>query len=158
MEDTMDNNKKRLEDQDFMKMSLTDIKDEADTVIADRKKETLSMDWQSGEYTITVEIKKSISSHDSVDLEQLSEEQEKELVTNLPKEEGEDFKRLSKEEKAVVIRLAGNQKQIEVANDLKISQAKVSVIKKKNDAVLRAIIASAVPLAAILRKISNNNN
>ena len=64
----------------------------------------------------------------------------------------------TKEEKAVVIRLAGNQKQIEVANDLKISQAKVSVIKKKNDAVLRAIIASAVPLAAILRKISNNNN
>ena len=129
------NNKKRVEDQDFMKMSLMDIKDEADKVISDRKKQTLSIEWLSDEFSITVEIKRNpLSSGDVVDSVKMSEE-----------------------EKEVVRRLAEGQKQVDVANEMKISQAKVSVIKNKNARILSSIIAGSLigPTAVIAEAIKN---
>ena len=53
---------------------------------------------------------------------------------------------MSEEETEVVKRLANGQKQVQVAKEMGISQAKVSGIKSKHTALLTALMASAVPL------------
>lgn len=122
------NSKKRLEDQDFMNMSLATIKDKADTVTENRKKQTVSIEWQLEEYSITVEIKRNVlSNNDVVDLKQLSDK-DKEALDQLPSEE-----------KEVVKMLANGQKQVIVAEKMNISQAKVSGIKNKNAGIIRAL-------------------
>ena len=122
------NSKKSLEDQDFMNMSLATIKDKADTVTENRKKQTVSIEWQLEEYSITVEIKRNaLSNNDVVDLKQLSDKDK------------EALDQLSSEEKEVVKMLANGQKQVKVAEKMNISQAKVSGIKNKNAGIIRAL-------------------
>ena len=96
------NSSNRLEDQAFMSLSIFQIKEEADKVISDRKKNTLQIEW--------------------------------------------DSKKMSKEETEVVKRLAEGQKQVQVAKEMGISQAKVSGIKNKYAALLTTLMASALPI------------
>ena len=117
------NSSNRLEDQAFMSLSIFQIKEEADKVISDRKKNTLQIEWDSGDYTINIEIKKSIQLNDKI-----------------------DSKKMSKEETEVVKRLAEGQKQVQVAKEMGISQAKVSGIKNKYAALLTTLMASALPI------------
>ena len=96
-----------IENSEIMQMKLADIFKNADTVTSNRRDQTLFIDYFNDGYSVSIKVKK-VREPETSDI--------------------------SDEEKEVIQRLAEGQRQIDVAEKMKISQAKVSAIKKKNSA------------------------
>ena len=110
-----------IENSEIMQMKLADIFKNADTVTSNRRDQTLFIDYFNDGYSVSIKVKK-VREPETSDI--------------------------SDEEKEVIQRLAEGQRQIDVAEKMKISQAKVSAIKKRNSALLLTLMTTASTLAA----------
>lgn len=119
----MADNKKTfaIEKSDIMNLKLSDIYDNADSVSSDRKKHTLLIKYIDDDFAINIEIKKADSINDVETL----------------------WNEMSDIEQEVWGRIDKGQRQVEIANELDISQATVSGIKTKYPSLLELVSKSA---------------
>lgn len=103
----------------IMNMTLAQIHDEAAITTQDKRNHVLSFEWESEEFLIEVKITKKSA---------LTAE---ELLMQIPNEK----------ERYVVNALANGSKQVELAEQLSVSQAAISSIKKKHTKTLSAMLA-----------------
>ncbi len=108
----------------ILDMTLREIQENAAVNTTDRRKNMQFFEWENEEVLVRVEIVQR-SPDNPVDLiEQITD----------PKE------------KAVVQRLANGDRQMDIANDMNISQTTVSIIKKKHSALIATLIAATAAM------------